>query len=125
MSFIRIHRRAHVPPDFAPSLADVSIKAMADRSTAFVGYSLGYFYLVSTENFGLIMRPLSWFSDRIETWCDENNKVVALKVGNSVCDLRTPNEGFLITSPCLYCGAENDRGHDLIKHVDKFLGRKT
>lgn len=64
---------------------------------------------------------------------DTNNRQVAVvfrhpmekKFENSdVIDLR-PNPPFLPMSPCPYCNALHDRGHDPLSHVDHRFGVKV
>lgn len=49
-------------------------------------------------------------------------EVIAIVLkGGTVADLRQ-HPPFLATSPCPFCGAINNRGHNNSKHVDPFLG---
>lgn len=124
-NFIRIHKLANAEPGFTPSIEEATKLAMADPSAGYMGYQNGYFYIVWLEAWGLISHPLEmWFSDRITTYLNEKGKPIILRMPHYgiVCDLRTPEDGFLPMSPCPYCGAENNKGHNDWKHVDSFLG---
>lgn len=51
-------------------------------------------------------------------------KAVAESVNGVVKDLRTEPPFYQIL-PCPYCGVEEDRNHDPLKHVHSELGKTT
>lgn len=61
--------------------------------------------------------------DGVTTFLDANGNEVALVLPftGRVVDMRE-NPPYLSMSPCPYCGCENDRGHNPLKHTDPFLG---
>ena len=66
----------------------------------------------------------SWQDNGSRAFHDEGGKLVAVVparfVYGSVIDYREPP--FEQTSPCIYCGALDDRGHDPTLHVNHSLG---
>ena len=63
-------------------------------------------------------------NDGVIAYLDAAGVVLAYKLPQTgaVADIR-PNPPLLAMSPCPYCGAENDRGHNLLHHADPFLGQ--
>jgi hypothetical protein len=63
--------------------------------------------------------------DGVESYTDSSGALVALKLESGrVVDLRV-DAPFLAMSPCPYCGAEANRNHDNILHIDLSLGVQT
>jgi hypothetical protein len=63
-----------------------------------------------------------WTATGIETEYCLNGEAVALKLkGGTVADLRQ-HPPFLSMSPCPYCSCENNKGHDVLRHIDPFSG---
>jgi hypothetical protein len=67
--------------------------------------------------------------DRTMDITDRAGQIVGMKTSNgSFVDLRMPDylpsPPYLAMSPCPHCGAPKNRGHNLSKHIDPFLGEK-
>ena len=76
-----------------------------------------------SDNFLVVMTRTD--SDGVVAYLDSAGVEVAYKMpwSGTVADVR-PSPPFLPMSPCPYCGAENDRKHNPMNHIDYFLGEK-
>ena len=66
----------------------------------------------------------SWLPNGSREYRDFDGRLVAVTTPRfeygSTIDYRSPP--FEQTSPCIYCGAFDDRGHDASLHVNRALG---
>lgn len=78
---------------------------------------------MSKKNDTTIHCTLRADDDGVVAYVDPNGVDLALKMPwcGTVADIR-PAPPFYAMSPCPYCGAHNDRGHDPMRHTDPMLG---